>query len=79
MKINRRGWTVDLLGLKRDIAEGTLKAEDRDFIEKVLPRFCDFAAGNIDSWPMKAGSIADNTDAAYRKANKIAEQLGLHC
>lgn len=53
VKINRRSWSIDLVALKREIAEGKLTAEHRDFVEKVMPGFCDFA-GKIERWPLGA-------------------------
>jgi hypothetical protein len=51
----RRGhWRVDLIALKREIEAGSLSETHRKFIERVLPGFCDFAAGKIDRWPPAA-------------------------
>lgn len=49
----RFSWSVDLVALKRQLSEGTLAAEDRNFIEQVLPGFCDFAEGKVESWPVR--------------------------
>jgi hypothetical protein len=54
VKIRSNGrWMVDLVRLKAEIAAGTLTPEHRAFVERVLPGFCDFAAGKIKSWPPK--------------------------
>ncbi len=55
LRFTPRGkWRVTVSALRRQLADGSLTERDRQFIEHVLPGFCDFAAGKVKSWSSRA-------------------------